>query len=281
MSNDIFINLALDTALRKYENLIETNDYKLSQDFLVYVMGALIYIYGEENILGLFNKHDEQSFIYLLKKYDVDEYYVDKFLEDIDKFYSIEIRNKALETKEKNPYFIYIQEDLIHMFLAKYKESTYDKKKIDKFRELLFTPINNDSFMQEYNQKMADDQNYILDYYNAKIFEQNNKLDFTLERENKISQEVYDKFNLTKEKIDSLSFKELESINNKIYSYFDVSPIDIDINNKILTKMKKMDVSKFSKNLNKTNMTKYIIFGIIFVVALSLAIIIGVWLIRR
>ena len=92
MSNDIFINLALDTALKKYETLIETNDYKISQDYLVYIIGALIYIYGEENVLGLFDKHDELSFTYLLKKYDVDEYYVDKFLKDLDSFYQIEIR---------------------------------------------------------------------------------------------------------------------------------------------------------------------------------------------
>lgn len=281
MSNDIFINLALDTALKKYETLIETNDYNISKDFLVYVIGTLIYIYGEENVLGLYNKHDELSFTYLLKKYDVDKYYADKFLTDLDRFYSIEINNNAYNRKEKNPYFIYIQEDLIQMFLAKYKENSYDKKKIDKFRDLLFTPINNDPFMQEYNQKMADDQNYILDYYNSQIFALNNKLEFTLERQNKISQSVYDKFNLTKDKIDSLSFKELESINNKIYSYFNVSPIDVDVNEKILNKMKKMDITKLSNDLNKSNMTKLIIFGIIFLVVVIIAIFIGIKLVGK
>ena len=212
MSNDIFINLALDTALRKYETLLETNDYKISNDFLVYVVGALIYIYGEDNVLSLYNKHDDLSFTYLLKKYNVDEYYVNKFYDDIDKFYNIDIRNKALKSYEENPYFIYVQEDLIHMFLAKYKENDYDKQKINKFRDLLFTPINNDSFMQEYNQKMTSNQNYILDYYNAKIFELNNKIDFTLDRKNVVSYEIYEKFGFSKEKIDSLSFKEKEFV---------------------------------------------------------------------
>ena len=276
MESNVFINIAIDDSLRKYENLRETNNYNLAKDFLVYAIGILIYIYGEENILGLYEKRDSQSFDYLLNKYNVDSYYISKLYSDFNMFYNIDIKNKTLNYNYDNPYFIYIQEDLINMFVAKYKSLKFDVKKFDKFKEMLFTPVNNDSFMQEYNQKMTDNQDYILNYYEAKINEVLNPLEFTLQRNNVISQEVYDSFDLSKEKIDKLSFKELENINTKIFNYFKVSPIDPNVNKKLIDMINKHNSNKINKKIiTNSKMTNSIIFVIMFIVIISIVILIS------
>ncbi|MBR1417271.1 MAG: hypothetical protein IJ572_05630 [Bacilli bacterium] len=275
MENNLFINMAIDTALGKYITLKETNDYSLAKDFLVYVIGLLSYIYGEENIISLYEKNDERSFKYLLNKYNVDPYYADKFYSDFDKYYNLNIKAKALGLNEKNPYFIYLQEDLINMFLAKYQELKFDKKKLDKFKNMLFIPTSDDKFIVDFNNKMADNPNYISEYYDSKVYEVLNPIDFTLERENVLSQEVYDAFDLSKDKLDKLSFKELESINNRIYNYFNVSPIEPNVNKKILDRIKKMDTSKLTKKINNSKVTNFFIFVIIFLVFVIVAILIG------
>jgi hypothetical protein len=58
MENNIFINIALTTALRNYILLKETKDYSIANDFLIYVVGMLKNIYGEENVIGLYEKGD-------------------------------------------------------------------------------------------------------------------------------------------------------------------------------------------------------------------------------
>ena len=162
------------------------------------------------------------------------------------------------------------------MFLAKYKENDYDKQKINKFRDLLFTPINNDSFMQEYNQKMTDNQDYILNYFEAKVYEIQHPLEFTLKRNNVISQEVYNVFDLTEDKINKLSFKELEEINAKIFNYFKVSPIEPDVNKKLLEKIEKQTPNKINKKIiTNSKVTNSIIFAIIIFVIISIVVLIS------
>ena len=169
MENNIFINIALTTALRNYILLKETKDYSIANDFLIYVVGMLKNIYGEENIIGLYEKGDEASFTYLLKKYNVDEYYVDKFYDDLDKYYKIDINNKITKKFEYNPYIIYIQEDLINMFIAKYHVTKFDPKYFDKFKSMLFTLDNESEFVREFTKKYVYDVNYIAHYYDSKV----------------------------------------------------------------------------------------------------------------
>ena len=276
MNSNIFINPAIDESIKKYILLKQTNDYNNAQDFLVYAIGILIYIYGEENVLGLYEKRDYQSFDYLLSKYNVDSYYVNKLYDDFNKFYNVSIRNVAFKSNDYNPYFIYIQEDLINMYIAKYNALKFDVKKFDKFKEMLFTPINNDPFMQEYNQKMTDNQDYILNYYEAKVYEVIHPIEFTLKRNNVISQEVYDVFGLTKDKVDKLSFKELEAINTKIFNYFKVSPIEVDVNKKLLEKIEKNTPGKINKKIiTNSKVTNSIIFVIIILIFISAVVLIS------
>ena len=219
MDSNIFINLALDTSIRKYISIKENNNYD-GIDFLLYVISLLIFIYGEDNILDLYEKHDENSFNYLLCKYNMDMSDIKKFYNDLNEYYNMEIRKKALNKRKKNEFYIYVQEDLVDMFVAKYEELKFDSKRIEEFKNMLFSKNNESKQVRDYNSKMCDDPNYILDYFNAKINNAINPLEFTLERTNVLSNEVYERFGLTSNKIDKLSYSQLDSINNQIYNKF-------------------------------------------------------------
>lgn len=269
MENNIFINIALTTALRNYILLKETKDYSIANDFLIYVVGMLKNIYGEENIIGLYEKGDEASFTYLLKKYNVDEYYVNKFYDDLDKYYKVDINNKITKKFEYNPYIIYIQEDLINMFIAKYHVTKFDPKYFDKFKSMLFTLDNESEFVREFTKKYVYDVNYISHYYDSKVGLLLSNFDISLKRDNVVSYEVYEALGMSKEKVDSLSYKELEAINNKLFKSFNLSPIDTNVNQKLLKKIKEdgkeIDMS-FKKPIQYVLITLLILVILFFII---------------
>lgn len=263
MENQTFINNSLDSYLNLYIKLKKDQNYSTSNNFILYVIYTLIYIYGEDNIVDLYEKKDSISFTYLLNKYNVDSYYVNKLYKDVDNYIKY---NQDVD----NPYFYFIEEDLIELFIAKAKYLDYDEKKMLKFKDMLFTLDNKDKYILEYLVKYVKDKTYVVDYFNNKIKGIIRKLDFSLKRDNVLSDEVYEAFNLTKEKRDKLSYKELEYLNNKIYKYFDVSPIDIDVNKKILTELK-----------NKNKKINLMLKPYIFVIIVLLIIIIIVFIILK
>ncbi len=267
--NEVFINSSINSAFNNYK------ENKNSSDFLTIVIKIICNIYGEENVINLFDKNDYNSFIYLLNKYDVGQYYVDKLIDDIKKYDSVDAKNKIVGNNEKNPYFIYIQEDLINMFFSKYNSNELGSKKINEFKNMLYTPDNPSRIMVEYNEKNAFDKYYILNYFNSKIYEIKNKLEFTLQRSNYISNEVYEAFGLSKEKLDKLSTKDIEAINRRITNLYRINPIDPNLNKKLLEKINKSTSRKmYIKLTNNTKMTNLIIFVIIVFVILILFLII-------
>ena len=165
--NNIFINPSLTAAFLNYKKMKDNKDINLMSDFLTYVISVLCHIYGEENVLNLFDKNDKKSFNYLLKKYDLDSYYIDKFYDDILQFSLY--NDQSIVLNEKNPFFIYIQEDLINMFIAKYHVTKFDPKYFDKFKSMLFTLDNESEFVREFTKKYVYDVNYIAHYYDSKV----------------------------------------------------------------------------------------------------------------
>jgi hypothetical protein len=134
---------------------------------------------------------------------------------------------------------------------------------------MLFTTDNENEFVREFTKKYVYDVNYISNYYIAKTNILFNKLDISLKRDNVISDEVYEALGLSKDKISSLSYKELENINNKIYKSFKVSPIDNNLNEKLLKKIKEN-----SKEIDMTfkKPIKYLLIALLILVVLFIII---------
>jgi len=274
MENDLFVNLGIDIAFKKYIN------NKDEFDFLSHIVKILMFIYGEENIITFYENNDYKSFEYLLLKYNVSSYVVNKFFSDVEKYYTSSIRNKALKNSIVNPYFTYIQEDLIDMFIAKYKEIKFDDKTFAKFKNYLFTPSNEDINIVNFNKNMTNDQTYIENYYESKVFSVLNPIEFSINRSNKLPQKIYDAFNLSEEDIKKLSHKELENINNRIFNHFKLSPIIPNVEEKLLECVKKLENESMDQSITKkSTMTKYMIFGIILLIAVIITVLISNFLI--
>src|SRR5574344_1543964 len=105
MNGQVFINIALDAALKKYLLFKEKNDYSLTSDFLVYTIGILSYIYGEADIINPFKTNtDSNIFNHNLMKFGLEEEKLYKFLNDLNNFYNLDVQNKTLNYQNKNPF---------------------------------------------------------------------------------------------------------------------------------------------------------------------------------
>ena len=275
MNNDVFVNVALDTMLNKYEGVLESKEEISPKNFLLYILKLLAYIYGEENILDSYNSKDSRTFTYMLRKYNATNDLVNKFYEDYDQFYKIDFKNKALNIKDYNPYFLYLQEDIINFYVLKYKEVRFDIEKLEKFKNKLYTSSNLDLQMAEINNNMTSNKTYIEDYYNSILYGIKNDLRLSLDRESFLSEGVYELFNLPKEKRSKLSSRELSKINSRILNHFRVSPIDPNINEKILSSFKKNSKSKIKIVDKKSKVLFYFNFVIIFAIIIVITIFIG------
>ena len=275
MGNDIFINVALDTMLNKYESVLESKEEISPKHFLLYILKILAYIYGEENIIDSYASKDGRTFTYMLRKYNASSDLVNKFYEDYDEFYKIDFRNKALNIKEENPYFLYLQEDIINFYICKYKEVKFDIEKLDKFKNKLYTSSSSDIEIIEYNNKITTNTDYIEDYYDSILYGIKNDLELSLDRQSFLSEEVYELFNLPKEKREKLSSRELSKINTRILNHFRVSPIDPNINEKILNSVKKTKNSKIKVSDKKSKVLFYFMFAIIILIIIVITIFIG------
>ena len=203
---DTFVNKSLTESITKY---ISYNNNLTPNDFFTNVIITLANIYGKTDIINPFNLKDTKAFQVNLLKYNLEEYKLNKFYNDLENYYNT----------NDNEYIDYILEDLIDMFITKYTNMNLNTNELDNFKLLINSLFNN---------------NHASRYYNTQIYKINNKLDFKLIKKNMLRQDVYEAFNLTKEKVDKLSQEDIDSINDQILSYYRLSPIEPNLNDKII-----------------------------------------------
>lgn len=233
MNDSIFINIALDVALKKYIAYRNSNE-KTINSFLVYVIYVLTYIYTEADILNPFitrNRGSKQIFESNLKRFGLSDYYVGKFYQDLSFYYEDKVKNNLNNTD----FFNYLQEDLIEMFLTKYKALKLDMAELDNFKKLL----------------ISTSDNYIIKYYESKVYSLKNKIEFKEIKHNLLDKKIYDSFDLSNEKLESLSEKDVDDINNKLLKHYKYSIIEPDLNNKLIK-----SINNSNKNTVLKKMTK-------------------------
>jgi hypothetical protein len=265
--DNVFINIALDAALKKYLLFKEKRDYSLAGDFLVYVVGILSYIYSEADIINPFLTHDSNTFEHNLLKFNLNHDDLNKFYQDLSSFYELNIKNKVLDYENKNPFFTYVQEDIIKMFLMKYQNTNLEKIELENFGRMLYSSKNSSEYLRNYNKIMTTDEDYILNYYNSKIYSLTNNLTFVLEKDNILDMKVYEAFGINQTDIDKLTQQDLNSINAQILNYYHYSIIEPNLNNKLIEAIAKSKPSTIDMPFLKKNQMSMIIFIILFFIA--------------
>lgn len=268
-NKDIFINETFDLALKRYIDYKEKRNYLYASDFLVYVVIVLIYIYDDADIINPYKTKEENIWVNNLLKYGLSKKNVDKLIVDLSNYYKTDLINKDNKYKDKNPFFSYIQEDLIDAFIQKYKVEKMSNVELDNFKKLLFLPGSSSQFQRDMNKIMAVNEDEVDNYYKSKIYELNNVLSFDLVKRTLLAPEIYKAFNLDNDKIDSLSKEDLNLINKRIINYFKMSPIEPNLNEKLIKEVRKMH--NFTSNMGSISV-------ILFLLLLVIIILIGLYI---
>ena len=91
------------------------------------------------------------------------------FLSNLQFFLDIENDNNQKEIKDKNPYFITIQKELVDMFIKKKVNFYITEVEVNEFYDLLYTPYSKNPLRVSYNFLNATDVLEIDRYFKSEM----------------------------------------------------------------------------------------------------------------
>jgi hypothetical protein len=233
MENKTYINFTIESALKKYLLFKNKQNYSLAGDFLVYVISVLTYIYGEADIINPYITYNRDVFEKNILKYGYSSIALNQFYCNLTRYVELDNINKANQYKDKNPFFVYVQEDLIDMFIKKYQNQNLNALELNNFEKLLYIPNSNNEYRNNINKIMSPNENEVWEYYKMQIYELNNVISFEQIKKDLLDLSIYEAFGLSEDMINHLSQNDINEINNKILDYYKMSPIEPDLNTKI------------------------------------------------
>lgn len=224
MKDNIFINLAINSAIESYMNYKQTTDNEMFVSFPVMVIRTLIAIYGELDIINPYRTQNENQmggFDENLTKFGLPASFLKKFKESFENY------RIAKEKKEfPNPYFIEIEKLLIDMFYYRKKSMNLSSEEIENFQKMLYlSTTNNPVMLQEINSS-TNDILVIDHYWNGKLFESNHNLHFMPYKKNTLIPEAYNVLGYSLESIAEMDEATLNELNLKILSFFKIDPAE-------------------------------------------------------
>lgn len=211
MDSKCFINEAFTFAINEYLNSKNSPESEQYNSFFVVVIRTLMAIYDELDILNPYYFNDESLLYTNLAKYGYGNVEIDELLKEMQKYYE----------KENDDGFIFIERRLVDMFIAKYKSMKLSEEEIDNFRYYLYSPQAKNPLMVSYNFLMAKDPNEIIDYYEKQLVA-NVRVEPEPVKET-LNLEAYEILKYSLEDIKNMSANELNDVNKKVYSYFDIN----------------------------------------------------------
>ena len=167
MKEELFINEALDEAIKLYIASSFNQDGLTYNSFLVVVIRTLVLIYGEDRILNPYYLKDEEAFYHNLTIYGYNLTDVLLFRDALLNFYQEEKLNKKNKYQKPITYFQTVIEYLIDMFILKKGNTNVNYLEEEQFLNLIY--INNvDPYRYSYKYLM-DKNNFIEKYYYTKL----------------------------------------------------------------------------------------------------------------
>ena len=122
--------------------------------------------------------------------------------------------------KEKNPYFIIIQKELVDMFIKKKLNFYLTKKEVEEFYDLLYTPYSLNPLRVSYNFLMASDVLEIDNYFKKQM--QDNVKKVVSKEKHYLNVKAYELLNYSMDDIKNMSSSEIDNLNSKVYDYFKI-----------------------------------------------------------
>lgn len=213
-----FINPEVSSAIETYLKYKEQPNNPVFNDFLVSIIQALVYIYGELDILNPYITHNEHmmgGFDNNITKYGFPSSSLDDFKKQFSQF-----RIEEKKGEIPNSAFLKLEKYVIDMFCYKQKAMNLPVNVFDEFKAYLYVPDNPEK--QNDLKKYVEDDNIVLGYLRSKMFE--NTHDFSLKPMYKeiLNADAYALLGYNFAQINALNSQDLQAVNNQIYTFFRV-----------------------------------------------------------
>ena len=216
----VFINNAFSKAIKDYQDSCDNVQGIMYNSFLVVVVRMLISIYSELDIINPMMIDDEKLLKENLAKFGYKPDLVMEFLSNLQLFLDKEDENKDKEVKEKNPYFITIQKELVDMFIKKKINFYITEVEVNEFYDLLYTPYSKNPLRVSYNFLNAEDVLEIDKYFKNEM--RNNVKVVMPKEKHYLNVRAYELLNYSMDDIKNMSSGDVDKVNSLVYDYFKI-----------------------------------------------------------
>lgn len=216
----VFINNAFTKAINDYQKSCDNVQGIMYNSFLVVVVRMLISIYSELDIINPMMIDDEKLLKENLAKFGYKPELVMEFLSNLELFLNNEERIVEEKVKEKNPYFVIIQKELVDMFIKKKVNFYITEVEVNEFYDLLYTPYSKNPLRVSYNFLNASDVLEIDKYFknemrsNVKIIQPKEK--------HYLNVKAYELLSYSMDDIKNMSSGDVDKVNSLVYDYFKI-----------------------------------------------------------
>ena len=222
--NQDFVNEAFSKAIDDYLKSSDNVQGVTYNSFLVVVVRMLVCIYSELDIINPMVIGDVDLLYKNLTKFGYSKDSLNIFFSNLQLFYEIEGNNENITKKEKNPYFVLIQKDLIDMFIAKKLNFYLTEEEVKEFYDLLYTPFSKNPLRVSYNfltsSVNGNDVMEIDNYFKTQMRE-NVKVVLPKEK-HYLNVKAYEILNYSMDDLNKMDSSELDRVNHQVYDYFKI-----------------------------------------------------------
>ena len=222
--NQVFVNEAFSKAVDNYLKSSDNVQGVMYNSFMVVVIRMLVCMYSELDIVNPMVVGDTDLLYKNLTKFGYSKDALNIFFSNLQLFYEIETTNESSDKKQKNPYFVMIQKDLVDMFIAKKLNFYLTEDEVREFYDLLYTPFSKNPLRVSYNFLAStingNDVMEIDNYFKTQMRE-NVKVVIPKEK-HFLNVKAYELLNYSMDDLNKMDSNEIERVNHQVYDYFKI-----------------------------------------------------------
>ena len=222
--NQVFVNEAFSKAVDNYLKSSDNVQGVMYNSFVVVVIRMLVCMYSELDIVNPMVVGDTDLLYKNLTKFGYSKDSLNIFFSNLQLFYEIETTNESSDKKQKNPYFVMIQKDLVDMFIAKKLNFYLTEDEVREFYDLLYTPFSKNPLRVSYNFLAStingNDVMEIDNYFKTQMRE-NVKVVMPKEK-HFLNVKAYELLNYSMDDLNKMDSNEIERVNHQVYDYFKI-----------------------------------------------------------
>lgn len=223
MEGNIFVNVALTSALNDYLKFKKEPLNPEYNSFYVLLIRTLVVIYDELDLYNPFKMLNEKGLDNNFQKFGLSTKRLQDFKRELLIFYQNQDNFEVAQNA-----FLEIQKILVEMFSYRTKYINPTKEEIDDFKAFLYTREDTEPYKVDLYNKYTPNSDLIVHYFYNKIFEVQHNFNFIEHKDIALSAEAYQLAGYNAVSVLRMKEEEIENINNKVYHFFRIKDNDLN-----------------------------------------------------